>query len=113
MRNMTDVGGSSAVVAGPLRVTVAADGGLRIGCGEPDWFGPAHLITPEVAIAPRIASTANRVTVESNGIVASIDAVVDEPVVVLRLEASAARRGIATGDFATPSVAWHFEPLER
>ena len=43
----------------------------------------------------------------------TIRALEDEPVVVLRLEAREARSGFATGDFATPAVAWHFDPMAR
>ena len=82
--------------AGPLRVRVTTAGEVRVGWvdGEPDWLGPGRVRAPA-------------------GIAGTVDALADEPVVVLRLVASVAQRGIATKDFATPAVAWHFEPRLR
>src|SRR6478735_563871 len=82
--------------AGPLQVRVAAGGAVRVGWmdAEPDWLGPGSVIAPD-------------------GIAGTTHALPDEPVVVLRLEATVARRDLATGDFGTPAVAWHFEPRLR
>jgi hypothetical protein len=83
------------VTAGPLRALISEAGVVRIGWHEPDWLGPGQVVTPSASI------------------VGDVDALDDEPVLVLRLEARAAVGGIATGDFATPAVAWHFEPERR
>ena len=101
------------LLAGPLRVHVTAEGVLRIGWQEPDWFGPARLLTPGVAVSPRVLASEHSVTVEAAGIVGEVRVLANEPVVVLRLEASEPRYGFATGEFATPAVAWHFDPLGR
>jgi hypothetical protein len=93
---MPEAGKTQTLVAGPLRVALA-ESGFRIGWDEPDWLGPSRLMMPE----------------ESNGIVAQVRVMEDEPVVVLRLEARRARREIATGDFATPAIGWQFDPRER
>ena len=86
------------VAAGPLRLRVAGDGELRIGWGEPDWLGPARLVVPDAAVG---------------AIASGVRALDGKPVAVLRLEARSARRGLGTGDFASPAVAWHFEPARR
>ncbi len=51
--------------------------------------------------------------VETDWITASVFALAQEPVVVVRLQATEARGRIGTGDFATPAVAWHFMPSAR
>jgi hypothetical protein len=86
------------IAAGPLRAELAGEQ-LRIAWGdEPDWLGPGRLVLPEAA----------------RGAVASdVRALDGEPVVVLRLEARGALRGLATGEFANPAVAWHFDPAQR
>jgi hypothetical protein len=87
-----------AIVAGPLRTDLDGDE-LRVGwADEPDWFGPARLVRPDAAadsIAPRVRAR------------------VGEPVVVVRLEASRQLTGLATGEFASPAVFWHFDPARR
>jgi len=102
------------VTAGPLQAVVSADGVLRIGWDEPDWFGPARL---SVAGAPAAAVVTERasgnVQLATDWLRADVDALVGEPVVVLRLAARAHRESVATGEFATPAVAWHFEPERR
>lgn len=110
---MPETADDQTLTAGPLRVAISAGGLLRVGWDEPDWLGPARLITPGGSVASRIQASDNRLTIESDGIVGEIRTVTDEPVVILRLEAIASLHGIATGDFATPAVAWHFEPMER
>ncbi|MEY2566008.1 MAG: hypothetical protein QOE35_537 [Actinomycetota bacterium] len=57
-----------------------------------DWFGPAH---PEIP----------------DGVVAETDQ--RDGVTVLRLRATRAIDGLATGEFARPAVAWRFSPSER
>ena len=95
MPGVPDAGdGNRRIVAGPLRAELTA-GVLRIGWDEPDWFGPARFVAPDA------------------GFLGDVSALADEPVVVLRVEAREPREGIATGDFATPAVAWHFEPRAR
>jgi hypothetical protein len=94
---MSDAAGNQTFVAGPLRAQLSESGVVRIGWDEPDWLGPGRLATPA----------------ESDWVTGTVSVMDDEPVVVLRLEALAARRGFATGDFATPSVAWHFDPSAR
>ena len=83
-----------SLTAGPLQIVTAADGAVQVGWDEPDWLGPAQLITPD-------------------GVTGEIRALDGEPVAVLRLEAHEAKSGLATGDFATPAIGWHFEPLAR
>ena len=85
---------SRTVAAGPLRARISASAEVRIGWDEPDWLGPGTLRTPA-------------------GVSGTVSALDGEPVIVLRLEAGAAQHGLATGDFATPAVAWHFDPSAR
>jgi len=104
---------SFALTAGPLRAEVSGAGVLRIGWSESDWLGPARVQTPGPATPARVSTSAGGISVESDWVLAEVRALGDEPVVILRLEAREPRRGIATGEFATPSVAWHFDPLAR
>jgi hypothetical protein len=87
--------GDRVLVAGPLRVRVTGGGVVRLGWDEPDWLGPGRVVAP------------------GNSIVGDVRVIADEPVAVLRLEARVAQTGLATGDFATPAVAWHFDPGGR
>src|SRR5689334_16191424 len=102
------------VTAGPLRAAVAPDGELRIGWDEPDWLGPARL---SIAGAPAAVSVTQRdsgnVRVAADWVLADVDALVGEPVVVLRLAVREDRAGVGSGEFATPAVAWVFEPGRR
>jgi hypothetical protein len=100
------------VEAGPLRARVDGSGTLRIGFGEPDWLGPARLETPGLA-APVVSGSSGRVHLESGWVVGEVGALADEPVVVLRLAARDAASGFATGELATPAVAWRFDPGSR
>lgn len=109
---MRDPGDIQTLVAGPLRVAVSAFGDLRVGWDEPDWLGPARMVVPDNHGA-LFGISEDGVRVESDWVAGTVSVMDDEPVVVLRLETLAARRGFATGDFATPAVAWHFDPRER
>ena len=99
------------LTAGPLRVRMTG-GVLRIGWDEPDWFGPARLRVP--GEPPNLwAAGGSGFAITADWVHASVRAHGDEPVVVLRLEAREARQGLATGEFARPAVAWHFDPMGR
>src|SRR6478752_2972612 len=105
MRRVTDGEASDlTLLAGPLRVGLSAAGEMRLGWDEPDWLGPAQLVAPGDATR-RGSSTSDGLRVESDWIVGSIRAVADEPVLVLRLEAPTARKGVGSGEFATSTVA--------
>ena len=113
-----DVEDSYSLAAGPLRVDVTAAGELRIGWNESDrnesdWLGPGRLVTPNASAAERVSASASSVRVESGGFVGEVRALTDAPVVVLRLEATALRQGLATDGFAQPAVAWRFDPRGR
>ena len=101
------------LIAGPIQVRVTVVGTLLIGWDEPDWLGPGRLLTPDRAAGQLVGVSADEVRCESEWIVGEVRALADEPVVVLRLEARESRRGFATGEFAAPAVAWHFDPLAR
>ena len=73
-----------ALTSGPLRVQVSAAGVLRVGWGEPDWFGPARLITPEAAV-PAVSATAGGVMLEAGWIAGEVLAVPEERMVVLEV----------------------------
>jgi len=107
------VSGDHTLIAGPLRVRSTAAGVLRIGWDEPDWLGPGQLVTLDASVPSRTSATARGLAVEAGWVVGSARVLADEPVVVLRLQAREPRRGIATGDFATPAVSWHFDPQRR
>ena len=102
---------SHTLAAGPLRVRWTEDR-LRIGWDEPDWFGPARLLAPGEPPNLWTAGAAG-FSIGADWVHTTVRALEDEPVVVLRLEAREARSGFATGDFATPAVAWHFDPMAR
>ncbi len=99
--------------AGPLRVRLSGAGELRIGWNEPDWFGPATFGAPGAPAAPVVTASASGLRVESDWIVSELRTLAAEPVVVMRIEALRSRRDIGSGDFATPAVAWHFDPGAR
>ena len=108
-----------ALTAGPLRVAVDDAGVLQVGRPidgrEVDWLGPGCLITPADSGAARVVAGAvtGSVRVETDWFAAEVRALTTAPVIVLRLEATATRRGFGTGEFAVPSVAWHFDPKSR
>jgi hypothetical protein len=101
------------VTAGPLRAAVDVDGALRIGWGEPDWLGPARLTVAGARVDAGVEPDQDAIRLTAGWLHATMRVLADEPVVVLRLEAREARDDLATGDFATPGVAWHFEPGRR
>ena len=109
---MRDPGNIQTLVAGPLRVQFSAFGDFKVGWDEPDWLGPGRMVVPSQSGA-LFGVSEHEVGSESDGVAGTVSVLDDEPVVVLRLEALAARHGFATGDFATPSVAWHFDPSAR
>lgn len=114
MRRVPDTADRGHTVdAGPLRVHVTAAGVLQIGWGEPDWFGPGRLAGPDESAPVRVTASGAAVALASERVRGSVRAIAGEPVAVLRLEAPAALHGLGTGDFATPSVAWHFDPMTR
>ena len=47
MRACRTTSAATRSTAGPLRVHVTDGGVLRIGWDEPDWLGPARLVTPD------------------------------------------------------------------
>jgi hypothetical protein len=110
----SDASGHS-IVAGPLRARLSNDAVLRIGWNEPDWLGPATLRLPGTPDAPLVGSDGSHplMYVGFDWISSQVSTLPGEPVIIVTLEVSEARRGIGTGDFATPAVAWHFVPSER
>jgi hypothetical protein len=109
-------------------VRVADDGTVRVGWGEPDWFGPAGLTL--AGAAPTAApATSRRDGADDLGAFAAVElrwpgnalalqATVrvyrDRPLVVFRLTAPDGLRAGAAGPFEVPRVAWpHFQPLQR
>jgi hypothetical protein len=91
--------GEATFASGPLRVRHSATQGLQVGRDrEPDWLGPARFVAD--ALDPVSVRTTLR-------------ALDTEPVVVLRLEAAHALTATTPDGFATPSVAWHFDPSAR
>jgi hypothetical protein len=97
------------ISAGPLRAELDRNQ-LRIGWGEPDWFGPARLVVP--GAPPNLWSVSESISIGAGWVDATVRRA-DESVFVLRLEARQARDGIGTGEFARPAVAWHFDPAQR
>src|SRR4051794_25414921 len=113
MRRVSELEASNhTLIAGPLRVGLSPAGEMRIGWDEPDWLGPAQLVAPGGA-ERHVSASSSGLRVESDWVVGTVRAIADEPVVVLRLEAPTARTGFGSGDFASPTVAWHFDPRAR
>jgi hypothetical protein len=99
------------ITAGPLRAELDGDT-LRVGWDEPDWLGPGRLVVP--GDPPNLWSAGHGFAIAADWVVATVSPRgAHEPVLVVRLEARAARRGFATGEFAKPAVAWHFDPARR
>ncbi|MEY2469993.1 MAG: hypothetical protein QOF21_2691 [Actinomycetota bacterium] len=71
------------------------NGDMRVGWGdEPDWLGPISSQTVD-------------------GVDAIVSLTTDQPRVILRLEATRALAGVATGAFAEPSNYWTFGTSDR
>ncbi|HEX5615248.1 MAG TPA: hypothetical protein VFZ83_08850 [Acidimicrobiia bacterium] len=109
-----------------LQVVIEPSGTVRIAWGEPDWFGPGRVsIAPRDAVTIAVSEARDALhdgrrfsectlAVVGSPIVASVRAAEHEPVVVFRLEATDALNGLATGQFADPSVMWpQFDPAAR
>jgi hypothetical protein len=103
-----------------LAVEVAADGTVRIGWGEPDWFGPGHATVETVAeVDPGVPwadalGSAQAVVVADGAVRCSVRAYADTPMLVFRIEATTDLADLATGAFDQPSVGWPvFTPGDR
>jgi hypothetical protein len=105
-----------------LTVTID-DEVVRVGYGEPDWFGPGRFRAAGGFVADGAITVGaddlgtfsmGEVARTTDGLVASVRAYADEPIVVFRLVAETERRSQATGTFDRPSVCWpHFQPGAR
>jgi len=101
-----------------LYVDVDDDGTVRVGWGEPDWFGPGHPTRP-AAVGAATERTddlgvATEVAVTEGDVVCSVRAYRDRRLVVFRIEARTAVDDLATGAFDQPSVGWPvFTPADR
>jgi len=101
-----------------LSVDIAGDGTIRIGWGEPDWFGPGRSTrTAAVGAATHEVDDlgpAQVVVVAEDQVRCSVRASTDRPIIVLRTEALTDLTGIGTGAYDQPSVGWPvFTPGER
>ncbi len=100
------------ITAGPLRAELAGDE-LRIGWDEPAWLGPGRLVVPGQP-ANRWATGDHGISIVADWVQATVQTLgPEQPVLILRLEARAPRRGFGTGEFARPAVGWHFDPTRR
>jgi hypothetical protein len=103
-----------------LAVEVSDGGTVRIGWGEPDWFGPGTTTRP-TASPPGTPTTwaddlgkASAAVVADGPVRCSVRAYADRPMLVFRSEATTDLSGLATGAFDQPSVGWPvFTPAER
>ncbi len=103
-----------------LVVDVTDGAAVRIGWGEPDWFGPGTSTRPasDVASTPTAwvddFGESRTVVVADGPVRCSVRACADRPMVVFRIEATEDLSGLATGAFDQPSVGWPvFTPAER
>jgi hypothetical protein len=113
---------------GGLIAEVGDDGAVRIGWGEPDWFGPARF--SRAGGAPLAATgLTQRDGADDLGAFAALDIAWpastpavrttlrvyrDRPLAVFRLAAPDGIAGGATGPVEVPRVAWpHFQPRHR
>lgn len=98
--------------AGGLVVDVDDEGRVRIGYGEPDWFGPGACLAPNAPVAPRADGDA--LVIADGDVRCSLHPDPTRALVVCRIEATRDLSGLATGSFAEPSVAWpRFTPSDR
>ncbi len=101
-----------------LAVDIADDGTVRVGWGEPDWFGPG---TTSIVAAPQSPAAitddlgrATSVVVGDGDVRVSVRAYAERDLLVFRIEAGADLAGLATGAFDQPCVAWPlFSPAGR
>ena len=84
-------------------------GVLRIGWDEPDWFGPARLRVPG---DPPILWSAGGAgfSIGADWVHASARRSATNRSWCCGSKPGRPGTGLATGDFATPAVAWHFDP---
>ncbi|HET9728761.1 MAG TPA: hypothetical protein VFR41_05030, partial [Acidimicrobiia bacterium] len=101
------------LVAGPLRMRVGPDGKVRVGWNEPDWLGPGVLSVTETQSAPAVRDSDGEVAVERGAVRASMRTLDGESAIVVRLESLAAQCIASPDGFASPPVAWHFDPAAR
>lgn len=114
--------------AGGLTIRLQDDGGLRVGWGEDDWFGPAGLSIDGTSIGFSAASGGRggddlgafrRLALQWHdtpfALHTEVRAYADLPLIAFHLAApdGLSPRAAAPG-FATPRVAWpHFRPRQR
>jgi hypothetical protein len=96
-----------------LRVEADDASRLRIGCNEPDWFGPIGVwgvgVTPS-----QWRARDDALVMDCGWLEARVHALADEPVVVFTLTALEAKPNLATeAGFDEPSVAFDIAPEER
>lgn len=101
-----------------LTVDIAGDGAIRVGWGEPDWFGPGRASRTVALGDPTPGDDdlgpSTSVVVASDDVRCSVVAYADRPIVVFRTEALADLEGVGTGAYDQPAVAWPtFTPAER
>ncbi|MBX3027009.1 hypothetical protein KF840_19045 [bacterium] len=111
-----------------LVVRVDDDGAVRVGWGEPDWFGPGRLSL--AGAAPLQATALTRADgADALGAFAAVTlcwpptapvlrtalrVYRERPLAIFRLAAPEGIAGGASGPFAVPRVAWPaFQPLQR
>ncbi|HEX7355763.1 MAG TPA: hypothetical protein VF288_13145 [Mycobacteriales bacterium] len=99
-------------------VEVEVDGAVRVGWGERDWFGAGRASRPVTVAAPADGADDlgpfSAVTVTGGDVRCSVRAYPQRPLVVFRSEATVPLRGLGTGAYDLPSVAWPtFTPSER
>ncbi len=106
--------------ANGLGVDVSDGGTVRIGWGEPDWFGPGSATQPPSGSPAGSTGwaddlgEAHAVVVVDGPVRCSVRAYDDRPMLVFRSEATTDLSGLATGAFDQPSVGWPvFTPAER
>jgi len=102
-----------------LTVEIADDGAVRIGWGEPDWFGPGRATVASPAPGEAVPwaddlGAARAVVVADGPVRCSVRAYADTPMLAFRIEATTDLTGLATGAYDQPSVGWPvFTPAER